>query len=70
MQACILDNQSPVTLASPAQFSNPSSQPHYTHHFTLALIRQALEEIDPTLIPQLIKICQLLSLNSVHQPFW
>lgn len=57
MQACILDNQSPVTLAIPAQFSNPSSQSHYTHHCTLALIRQALEEIDHTLIPQLIKIC-------------
>lgn len=70
MQACVLNNQSPVTLATLEQFGDPDPKLHRTRYHTMDLIRQALKETDPAFIPQYIKTCQPLGLNGVHQPFW
>ena len=70
MQACILSNQSPVTLAMLEQFGDKYPKPPCTHTYTLALIAQACTKTDPTIIPQFAKTCQALGLNGIHQPFW
>ena len=70
MQACILNNQLPVTLATWEQFGDKTAHPHCTCTHTLTHIAQACWEMDLTLIPLFIKTCRPLGLNGIHQPFW
>ena len=70
MQACVLSNQSPVTLATLEQFGDKYPKPPRTRTRTLALITQACTKTDPAIIPQFAKTCQALGLNGIHQPFW
>lgn len=70
MQACVINNQSPVSLAKLNQFGDKEPHPHRTRAFTLDLINQACSATDPAMIPQFIKTCKALGLNGVHQPFW
>lgn len=68
----VLQNQSPLTLATTDQFgSGPGSAPRRDRDHTLRLIEKACMEADPTKeLITFLKCCQSKGLLGVHQPFW
>ena len=73
--AAILQNQSPVSMATLDKFGDGPSKGHWPydhqdHDGTMQLISTAVTQADPFDIPAFVKACQPLGLLGVHQPFW
>jgi len=68
--ACTAGKQLAVSTTSSASMGNSSPHPPCTQDYTLHHIIEASTAVDPMDIPTFYHICQTLSLNSVHIPFW
>ena len=68
--ACSAGKQSAVLTASSAGMGDSSPHPPCTQDYTLYHIVEACTTVDPMDIPTFYQICQTLSLNGVHIPFW
>ena len=68
--ACTSSKNSPISLATAKDFGQHTPLPHRTRYHTLQVIEDAIAACDPCEIAAFHKICLVLCLNGVMDPFW
>jgi len=70
MIACVSSKNSPISVATAAEFGNATPLPPRTRTYMLQKIQEAIVACDPSNIVLFHKICLAMKLNGIIEPFW
>ena len=68
--SCTSSKSSPISLAIAKDFGQPTPLSRRTHYHTLQAIEEAVATCNPCDIAAFHKLCLMLHLNGIVEPFW